>query len=387
MSVQIENVVEYEDALSFNIRGVETCVVNSIRRTCLSNIDCLVLKGFPHDESTINIIKNTTNFNNEYLKHRLSCIPIMKRDSSKFDRYRESCKIILDVKNQKGSQEKVYVTTEDIILVDKNTGTQTKDHDLFPRDPISGDHILICILYPNHNINDEKIEELVLEAEFEIGCAQENSCWNVVHNCTYEYLRNEPEIEKIANTIEDKMERRDFEILDAQRYYHKNEYKVTLQSLGIFTNNEIIYRSCEYINKRLTDINSYTKDNELANIPSKEEYIILTTDGTKRTEELEDVQNNYCTVYKDNDEFFVFELNEDDYTIGKLIEIYLYKYYEEKLEFVGFKKNHPVEPNAQIYIRFKDEAENNQLMFTMLKNTTERLIEIFAAIQKSFISN
>ena len=105
------------------------------------------------------------------------------------------------------------------------------------------------------------------------------------------------------------------------------------------------------------------------------------------TGKLEDIQNNYCNVYKDSDEFFVFELSEDDYTIGKLIEIYLYKIYQERLEFVGFKKNHPVEPNAQIYIRFKNEAENNQLMFSMLKTTTERLIEIFAAIQKSFISN
>lgn len=387
MSLQIENVVEYDDALSFNIRGVETCVVNSLRRTCLSNIECLVLKGFPHNESTINIIKNTTNFNNEYIKHRLSCIPIMKSDSSKFERYRESCKIVLDVKNQKGSQENVYVTTEDIILVDKNTGTQTKDHDLFLRDPVSGDHILICVLYPNHNINDDVIEELVLEAEFEIGCAQENSCWNVVHNCTYEYLRNEPEIDKIANTIEDKMEKRDFEILDAQRIYYNNEYKVTLQSLGIFTNNEIMYKSCEYINNRLRYINSYAKDNELAKVPSKEEFIALATDGTKRTEELEDIQNNYCNIYKDGEEFFVFELNEDDYTIGKLIEIYLYKYYKEVVDFVGFKKNHPVEPDVQIYIRFRNGTENNQLVFSMIKTTTERLVEIFNTIQKSFISN
>ena len=58
MSVQVENVVEYEGALTFNIRGVETCVVNSLRRTCLTNIKSLVFKGFPHNESSINIIKN-----------------------------------------------------------------------------------------------------------------------------------------------------------------------------------------------------------------------------------------------------------------------------------------------------------------------------------------
>jgi len=161
---------------------------------------------------------------------------------------------------------------------------------------------------------------------------------------------------------------------------------MTLESLKIFTNFEIMYKSCDYIMRRLRQIQLYANDNELANIQSKEQYVAETTDGTKTSEELEETQNLYCKVYKE-DEFFVFELKEDDYTIGKLIEVYLYKYYKEKLDFVGFKKNHPVEPNAHIYIHFSDETENNQTIFYMIKNTTERLIDIFVTIQKSFIIN
>ena len=188
MSVHVENVVEYEGTLTFNIRGVETCVVNSLRRTCLSNIKTLVFKGFPHHESSINIIKNTTSFNNEYLKHRISCIPIMSNKSNEFDQLKENHKIVVDVKNEKGKQEKRYVTTKDIVLVNKQTNNEVQSEmsgSLFPPDPISGEHILLCVLYPNHNLSDNEMEELNFEAEFEIGCAQENSCWNVVHNCTY----------------------------------------------------------------------------------------------------------------------------------------------------------------------------------------------------------
>lgn len=390
MSVHVENVVEYEGTLTFNIRGVETCVVNSLRRTCLSNIKTLVFKGFPHHESSINIIKNTTNFNNEYLKHRISCIPIMSNKSNEFDQLKENHKIVVDVKNEKGKQEKRYVTTKDIVLVNKQTNNEVQSEmsgSLFPPDPISGEHILLCVLYPNHNLSDNEMEELNFEAEFEIGCAQENSCWNVVHNCTYEFLRNEPEISKMANNIEDKMEKRDFEILDAQRIYYENEYKMTVESLGIFTNRELMAKSCEYIISKLNLIIQYTKDNELANVQTKEEYISASNDGTKSAEEIEEYQNMYCNIYTEDD-FFVFELKEDDYTIGKLIEVYLYSSYKETLSFVGFKKNHPVQPNAHIYIRYKKEQSNKKDIFSHIKNTALYLQQvIFKDIHSSFIGN
>jgi DNA-directed RNA polymerase subunit L len=390
MSVLVENVVESEGTLTFNIRGVETCVVNSLRRTCLSNIKTLVFKGFPHHESSINIIKNTTSFNNEYLKHRISCIPIMSNKSNEFDQLKENHKIVVDVKNEKGKQEKKYVTTKDIVLVNKQTNNEVQSEmsgSLFPPDPISGEHILLCVLYPNHNLSDNEMEELNFEAEFEIGCAQENSCWNVVHNCTYEFLRNEPEISKRANNIEDKMEKRDFEILDAQRIYYENEYKMTVESLGIFTNRELIAKSCEYIISKLNLIIQYTKDNELANVQTKEEYISASNDGTKSAEEIEEYQNMYCNIYTEDD-FFVFELKEDDYTIGKLIEVYLYSSYKETLSFVGFKKNHPVQPNAHIYIRYKKEQSNKKDIFSHIKNTALYLQQvIFKDIHSSFIGN
>ena len=393
MSVQVENIVEYEDSMSFNIRNVETCLVNSLRRTCLSNIECLVFKGFPHNESSINIIKNTTNFNNEYLKHRISCIPIMNRNVSEFQQFKENYKIVLDVKSKKynESQEKVYVTTDDIVIINKNSGNalpKEETEKLFPRNIYSDNHILICVLYPNHNINDDNIEELHLEAEFEIGCAAQNSCWNVVHNCTYEFLRNEEEIAKIANTIEDKSERKDFEILDAQKHYYQNEYKMTIQSLGIFTNREIMQKCCQYIIKKLELIIQYSSDNEMSKVQTKDEFISSSTDGTKTMEELEESNNSYCNIYLEGD-FFVFELKEDDYTIGKLIEVYLYKNNEDVLDFVGFKKQHPIQPDAHIYIHFKNSQNirQNNSIFALVNDVAQKLIAIFQNIQTQFITN
>jgi DNA-directed RNA polymerase subunit L len=389
MSVLVENIVEYDGKLTFNMREVETCVANSLRRTCLSNIETLVFKGFPHYESSINIIKNTTNFNNEYLKHRISCIPIMSNQSANFEQFKENYKIVAHVKNEKGNQEKKYVTTKDFVLVNKQNNepvqSDLKDS-LFPPDPISGEHILVCVLYPNHNLSDNEVEELKFEAEFEIGCAQENSCWNVVHNCTYEFLRNEPEISKRANAIEDKQEKRDFEILDAQRIYYKNEYKMSVESLGIFTNRELMTKSCEYIVNKLNLVIQYTKNHENANVQTKEEYISASNDGTKSAEEIEEYQNMYCNIYTEDD-FFVLELKEDDYTIGKLIEVYLYSSYKADLDFVGFKKNHPVQPDAHIYIHYKTEQSQKKIIFSHIKNTCLYIQQIFKEIHSSFIGN
>ena len=72
----IHEIQTVDKELQFNLMNVDVSVVNSLRRVCLSNIRTLVFRGFPHEESNIDIHKNTTRFNNEFLKHRIQCIPI-----------------------------------------------------------------------------------------------------------------------------------------------------------------------------------------------------------------------------------------------------------------------------------------------------------------------
>ena len=63
------------------------------------------------------------------------------------------------------------------------------------------------------------------------------------------------------------------------------------------------------------------------------------TNGTSSKEQLEEYENMYCSIFTEEDNFFVFKLKEDDFTIGKIIEKYLFKNYEKDLAFVGFKKS------------------------------------------------
>ena len=82
MNPQIQITSEDENQLKFTISGANVSIVNGIRRVLLSNIPTVVFKTFPYSENKCDITKNTTRFNNEILKQRLSCIPIHITDTS-----------------------------------------------------------------------------------------------------------------------------------------------------------------------------------------------------------------------------------------------------------------------------------------------------------------
>ena len=74
--IEAKSITEDGDVLKFTLSGVNVSIANSIRRTILSDIPCVVFKTSPNEENNSNILVNTSRFNNEIIKQRLSCIPI-----------------------------------------------------------------------------------------------------------------------------------------------------------------------------------------------------------------------------------------------------------------------------------------------------------------------
>ena len=142
------------------------------------------------------------------------------------------------IQEENNTSEQMDNTTKHIKMMNKNTKKVESNEFVkkyFPPDPITGDYILICVLYPNYNKANEENEMLHLIAEFDRGNAGENACWNVTHHCTYEFRRNDAKIDEMASKIEDQMEKDDFKILDAQRIVHDKEFIISLESIGIFS--------------------------------------------------------------------------------------------------------------------------------------------------------
>jgi len=347
--------------LTFKILNVDVSVVNSIRRVILTEIPCLVFRGFPHYSNKINIKKNNTKFNNEYLKHRISCIPIYNNNEAEFENMK-NYEIRVSVVNN--DTKSVYVTTKDFKLFSKETDKEIKDQHLFRADPISNDYIPICCLMPKISETDDA-EELTMTIDFDIGTAKEDSCWNVVSKCMFVNIQDEERIEKEVKRLQLKpQDEKDFRILDAQRIFTPNHYLMTVESIGVFDNEDIVVKACEYIKYRLTDLAAFLHKEAGLSEPSfiKEKYGLF-EDPVKP--------------------IYYLRIENDDYTIGKIIEKYLYYMFEDQLYYVSFKKEHPHDTHCLIHFAYKKKVEVGQIIQD-LTSVTDELIRIYNKIDQSF---
>lgn len=154
---------------------------------------------------------------------------------------------------------------------------------------------------------------------------------------------------KSNNTITaDELEfiKNDWMALDANRYFLKNSYDFTIESVGVFENITIFKKACNIMidkfNKLMNDINS--------NI---DKHIIPLTAT---------MLNGYEII-----------LENEDYTLGKALEYLLYTmYYEQNdiLNFCGFRKPHPHINISIIRLGFNnvDDYNSKASVFELIVN-------------------
>ena len=125
---------EEDDIMNFTVQNVNVSIVNALRRTLLSDIPSVVFHTFPYEENLCTIHKNTTRFNNEIIKHRLSLVPIHITDLTiPLENY------LLEVKKKNTSGVIEYVTTEDFQIKDTASHKYLSKGDrdrIFPKNSI-----------------------------------------------------------------------------------------------------------------------------------------------------------------------------------------------------------------------------------------------------------
>lgn len=400
-SPAVTNFDNVDGKMTFDMTNVDVSVANGLRRVLLSNIDTLAFQAFPHEECSIDITKNNTKFNNEYLKQRISCIPVhqgwkslvvdQENKTSAMRNIMENYEIFVNVVND--TMNKIYITTENISIRSKNGDQKEVSKDIvqkfFPPDPITGDYIVICILYPNHNkIKPQDNECLTFNASFVMGNSDQNSCWNVVHHASYENMRDETKIQKVLQEKQlNKEDETDFLILDAQKIYIKNNFKFSLEGINVFSNGELMVESCNYILNKLGKIDSYVKEQNP--VLHEKEVKFNEKNGMLSTGEIEVMKTAYCVIYH-NEEFIILELKEDDYTMGKLIENHVYNFFPQKYSYIGFKKHHPTKKEAMIYFKYRDASiqsnpsNKHAEFYNDLNVTVSNLIQLFTSFRGSF---
>lgn len=377
MEPVVKNLSDDANALYFTLQGVEVSLANALRRTILSDIPTVVIETDTYEKNQCNILTNTGRLHNEILKQRLSCIPIhstVLRDTEDEKALPGNYQLVVDVKND--TDNNIYVTTEDFKLRDKKTGTMLSKEEqeklfpgLFPKNVQTQSYIDFARLRPGIG-NDIPGEQISLVSDFSVNVAKTNSMYNVVSKCAY---GNTPDKEK-AVTIWDKQEaslrqsgesesdikmlKENFRILDAQRQYIPNSFDFVIESIGVYDNRDIIRKACAVLQNKFIDIVQMIDSGVLS---------ILTSETSM----------DHC---------YDIKLEEEDYTIGKVLEYLLYsKFYEkqETLSFCGFKKFHPHDTNSTIRVAFKEKQEKS-VVGTLLREVCVDAQQVFKDIYGMF---
>ncbi len=359
--------IEY-DTIEFTLSGVNVSLANAIRRTILSDIPLVVFKTTPYEENKANITANTSRLNNEIVKQRLSCIPIHIKDVKNFPLKN----YMLEVNVENTSDNIIYVTTKDFMIkdiVNNNYLDETKTREIFPSNEL-GYFIDFVRLRPK--LSDElKGEKIQLTSEFSIDTAKEDGTFNAVSTCAYGFTPDEDKIaimlaKKIQswkdegkNQKEIEYETKNWKYLDALRITKKDSFDFIIQTIGVYSNYELLELACDIIIKKLDDINNQ-----------------IDTDKLQINKSHNTLKNSYDII-----------LEDDDYTIGKIIEYALYnKFYENAkiLTFCGYKKMHPHDPDSIIRIAY-DMEEPETFVKQNLKESISDLTSVYQKMKKEFL--
>jgi DNA-directed RNA polymerase subunit L len=357
-----------DEMLLFTLSGVNVSLANAIRRTILSDIPLIVFRTSPHEQNKANIMANTSRLNNEVLKQRLSCIPIHIKDVENFPLKNYQ----LEVNVENITDTTMYVTTENFVINDLVTGKplgEEKNREIFPANDYTGHFIDFVRLRPK--ISDELPgEKIHLTCELSLGSAKEDGMFNVVSTCSYGFtvdsVAQEAMLDKLKQTWKDEgkkaeeveFETKNWKLLDGLRVTKQDSFDFTIQTVGIYDNVELIHKACEILIEKLQYQDTLLEKDE------------LTIEKSQNT-----MSNSYDII-----------LENEDYTIGKVIEYILYtKFYETKiLTFCGFKKMHPHDTYSIIRVAYKDAIDISTIKGN-LKESINDAIQVFTKVKKEFL--
>jgi DNA-directed RNA polymerase alpha subunit len=368
----IESFTDHDGTLKFTVKGINVSLANAVRRTILADIPTYCFRTLPHAENRVQITTNTTRLNNEIIKQRMGCVPIhIKANDPDFENFNvEDYRVVLDVQNTGTASE--YVTTKHFRMVNAKTGKEVSEsvvRRIFPPDKITGGYILIARLMPRLTQFVEG-ERLALTAEIGVGTARMDGMYNVVSTGAYCSTPNVEEADKVWTECAKVLDRdgndagfiasekKNWFAMEAQRYTHSDSFDFIIESVGVYSNVEILTKAClllvEKCNKMISDIENASGDVDVA--PS---------DTT--------LSNGYDVT-----------LQNEDYTLGKCVEYFIHtNHYEgsRTVSFCGFRKTHPHDTHSMIRMAFHAPTDDDIVNTYLIQAARES-----AAVFQSLIS-
>lgn len=402
-SVDIDEVTLQDTTLAFQLKGsteygLDKSIVNSLRRTLLSEIPCVGFRVEEGEHKDLIMETNNTSLHNEFLLHRMSMIPIYLDPST----YEHQYLFYLNVKHESAHPFR-FVTTDDIqvfplkdgyeagedISLDdydmKNPLSSLQHKDIFRPYVFRGKEYPILLTELKATDTEGVSQELVCYGSPSISDGREHARWKCCSHAMYTFLPNEELFMKVANDkagikkILDDDERATFieslRVAESERYFYRdifnepNHYTFTLTSIHYLSSKDLFLVANEVMQDKLELI--------------KQHFINLTTGGeTTVIVEPHVNENNYH-----------FKICGQNDTLGNVLQSHIVNKYTEKdsiIGFCGYKKSHPLEEYINLYLGLnpsnevfgKSEEMKMNALIKFMDEVIEDLLSIYRAISK-----
>lgn len=332
----ISNIKIDNESISFDLNNdskeFKTSFANSLRRTIISDIYTYAI-----DDKNIIFYENTSMLNNEFLKHRLSLIPIISNlENINYDNLVISCKKTNNGENMENVYVSDFICTENENKIIDNS---------------------IIFKYPNILFSKLKNGQLL---SFESKITKNNSYYggsffSPVSICLYTFKVDDMIVKDITKEMTE-IEKQTFFTQDVERVYKKNEigepyaYQFKIESIGFYDPQNIFLLGINSLKDRLNTLKI-----ELRNKKSKKISIL------------------------DNDEhpdFFEFSIDYENETIGNLLSTYIT--YDPNVFYCGYVIEHPLKNN----IIFKIKLKTNNNIDNSIKTIEDMIIYLVSLLDK-----
>jgi DNA-directed RNA polymerase subunit L len=321
------------DKLHFTLKNADVCIANALRRTIIGNIKAVVMA-----KDNCSITVNTSRFNNEIIKQRLASIPVcLTPDEDLIQTF------TLQLSKTNNTSHVVFVTSEDFKVMENG---KESDKKLFLPDDITGQYIDILRLRPKLGLS---VESITLTATLSITTGSQSGTCNL-GNAYYRYTVNHDEANRewIKKGIENKEEKKDWDLLQAKRFTIPNSYDFTVES----------YETHIYTPETLTKIACKTLQYDLNTFKSID-FDIQKSENT--LENCVDIILPNC-----------------DFTIGKLLEYHVFTTkFPASIKYVSFLKNHPHDKHGVLKLQYGDISPTKSMIEELITEACEHCKSYF----------
>jgi len=387
---------ESQDHLTFELKNLDLAFVNSLERIILSNIPSVGFNVRPIETSQLQIFKNNTPFENEFISHRIGLIPIHLNPDN-FDPAEYS----FVIHKENSSKNYLLVSSEDIEVIkltDNQKLPKEQVRKIFPPDPLTGGFIPITKIIPWEDKTLDK-PSFHCEGRAMISTSLSNASFSQVSAVAHSFKIDPEHYEtkfkayvkeqidehaRINNILKDtdptyeeetfqKTEeemKKKFDLLEAERCFYQNDdedpywFNMLVESIGIHSPIALVEKGLQIMISKVAHFKELLEnpvDNQL------------------------EISNGYNSM----DKAYVIRVYNENETLGNLISAHIRKFYLDEnpqLTAVGFNKTHPLDKSVMIYINPKRDVGRDwgtfrELIFDTCSRIMDQAKELIKEIQ------